>query len=136
MCCHYVFWSSKYKKSENGSEKKRETLKQIRETKRHRDHLDGSMDLIGAFLYGPHRGSFILNTLRQPGIPLVDDWGCLKSTVITDSSFHFVNSLPPVFVTLTNGTPTSFSGSGFRNILWVIDTIRHETHACFCQHMQ
>lgn len=70
-----------YKKSENGSEKKRETLKQIRETKRHRDHLDGSMDLIGAFLYGPHRGSFILNTLRQPGIPLVDDWGCLKSTV-------------------------------------------------------
>jgi hypothetical protein len=79
-----------YKKSENGSEKKREILKQITETKRHRDHLDGSMDLIGTFLYGPQSGSFILNTVRESGMPLVDDWGCLKSTVITDSAFDFV----------------------------------------------
>jgi legumain len=59
---------------------------------RHREHLDGSMDLIGTFLYGPQRGSFLLNTVRQPGMPLVDDWGCLKSTVITtdSSTFDFV----------------------------------------------
>ncbi|KAG2681458.1 hypothetical protein I3760_11G145900 [Carya illinoinensis] len=39
------------------------------------------MELIGSFLYGPHKGSSILNSVREPGMPLVDDWRCLKSTV-------------------------------------------------------
>lgn len=70
-----------YKRLENGSEKKKEILKQITEMTRHRAHLDGSMELIGTFLYGPQKGSFVLNTLREPGMTLVDDWGCLKSMV-------------------------------------------------------
>ncbi|KAB1217056.1 Vacuolar-processing enzyme [Morella rubra] len=76
-----VFLWQMYKRSENGSEKKREILKQITETISHRVHLDGSMALIGAFLYGPQKSSSILNSVREPGMTLVDDWGCLKSTV-------------------------------------------------------
>jgi legumain len=76
----FFLWQM-YKKSENGSEKKKEILKKITETQRHRTHLDGSMELIGTFLYGPHKGFSILNSVREPGMPLVDDWGCLKSMV-------------------------------------------------------
>lgn len=77
----FVFVIEQYKNSENGSKRKEEILKQIKETTRHRAHLDGSMELIGSFLYGPHKGSSILNSVREPGMPLVDDWRCLKSTV-------------------------------------------------------
>ncbi|XP_022737582.1 vacuolar-processing enzyme [Durio zibethinus] len=69
-----------YKNSEDGS-KKKETLKQITEIMRHRIHLDGSIDLIGTLLYGPAKGSAILKSVREPGLPLVDDWQCLKSMV-------------------------------------------------------
>lgn len=76
----FFLWQM-YRKSDNGSEKKKSILKQITETMRHRSHLDGSMELIGTFLYGPTKGSSILKSVREPGIPLVDDWGCLKSMV-------------------------------------------------------
>lgn len=76
-----VFIIYQYKKSENGLKQKEEILKQITETTRHRAHLDVSIELIGSFLYGPHKGSSILNSVREPGMPLVDDWRCLKSTV-------------------------------------------------------
>ncbi|TYI70284.1 hypothetical protein E1A91_D08G210700v1 [Gossypium mustelinum] len=69
-----------YKNSEDGL-KKTEILKQITETKRHRIHLDGSIDLIGTLLYGPAKGSAILKSVRETGLPLVDDWQCLKSVV-------------------------------------------------------
>ncbi|XP_030945423.1 legumain isoform X2 [Quercus lobata] len=75
----FFLWQM-YKKLENGSQKD-EILKQITETMRHRTHLDGSIELIGTFLYGPHKGSSIFNSVREPGMPLVDDWGCLKSMV-------------------------------------------------------
>ncbi|KAF3942539.1 hypothetical protein CMV_030814, partial [Castanea mollissima] len=75
----FFLWQM-YKKLENGSQKN-EILKQITETMRHRTHLDGSIKLIGTFLYGPHKGSSIFNSVREPGMPLVDDWGCLKSMV-------------------------------------------------------
>ncbi|TXG51095.1 hypothetical protein EZV62_023619 [Acer yangbiense] len=70
-----------YKNAENGSEKKSRVLKQITETERHRIHLDGSVELIGVLLYGPREGSTLLNAVRAPGLPLVDDWQCLKSMV-------------------------------------------------------
>ncbi|PON53815.1 Peptidase C13, legumain [Parasponia andersonii] len=68
-----------YKRSE--SEKKTEILNQIKETTKHRTHLDESMKLIGSLLYGPQKSSTILISVRSPGLPLVDDWGCLKSMV-------------------------------------------------------
>lgn len=48
---------------------------------RHRTHLDASMELIGTFLFGPKEGSSIINSVRETYLPLVDDWGCLKSMV-------------------------------------------------------
>ncbi|XVE57720.1 hypothetical protein DITRI_Ditri04bG0112000 [Diplodiscus trichospermus] len=69
-----------YKSSEDGS-KKTEILKQITETMRQRNQLDGSIELIGTILYGPAKGSVILHSVREPGLPLVDSWQCLKSMV-------------------------------------------------------
>ncbi|XWS61935.1 hypothetical protein CRYUN_Cryun07bG0167600 [Craigia yunnanensis] len=69
-----------YTNSEDRS-KKTEILKQITETIRHRIHLDGGIHLIGTILYGPAKGSATLNSVREPGLPLVDDWQCLKSMV-------------------------------------------------------
>ncbi|XP_062074079.1 vacuolar-processing enzyme [Humulus lupulus] len=74
----YFMWQL-YKRSE--SEKKTEILKQIKDTTRHRTHLDESMKLIGSLLYGPRNSDAVLNSVRSPGLPLVDDWSCLKSMV-------------------------------------------------------
>ncbi|PRQ18097.1 putative legumain protein [Rosa chinensis] len=70
-----------YKRSEHGSEKKRKILKQIREIMKHRNHIDGSIKFIGTFLYGPENRATLLNFVRPLGLPLVDDWECLKSMV-------------------------------------------------------
>jgi len=48
---------------------------------KHRNHLDGSVELIGVLLFGPTKGSSVLQAVRAPGLPLVDDWECLKSRV-------------------------------------------------------
>lgn len=69
------------KKTEDNSEKRKEILGQISSTMRHRIHLDGSIEMIGALLFGPERGSSVFTAVREPGLPLVDDWKCLKSMV-------------------------------------------------------
>lgn len=74
-----------YKRSEHGSEKKTHILEQIKETMGHRTHLDASIEFIGTFLYGPGKGFSTLNSVRALGLPLVDDWECLKSMVITSN---------------------------------------------------
>ncbi|CAL2259500.1 unnamed protein product [Prunus armeniaca] len=76
----FFMWQM-YKRSEHGSEKKRHILEQIKETMGHRTHLDASIEFIGTFLYGPGKGSSTLNSVRALGLPLVDDWECLKSMV-------------------------------------------------------
>ncbi|CAE5962391.1 unnamed protein product [Arabidopsis arenosa] len=68
-----------YRTSEDGSRKKDDTLKELTETTRHRKHLDASVELIGTILFGPTMN--VLNSVREPGLPLVDDWECLKSMV-------------------------------------------------------
>lgn len=69
--------------------KKSQILNQITEIKRHRNHIDGSVELIGVLLYGPKDGSTILTSVRPHGLPLVDDWQCLKSMVNFSWSFSF-----------------------------------------------
>ncbi|KAE9614175.1 hypothetical protein Lal_00016625 [Lupinus albus] len=76
-----VFMWQLYKRLDNQQEKKTEILKQIAETVKHRNHLDGSVELIGVFLFGPGKSSSVLESIRVPGLPLVDDWSCLKSMV-------------------------------------------------------
>ncbi|KAM7525615.1 hypothetical protein LguiA_015517 [Lonicera macranthoides] len=73
-------WHS-YKRSDDGSDKKAEILWEIMETMRHRMHLDASVNTIGVFLFGPTKSSSVLSSVRNSGLPLVDDWRCLKAMV-------------------------------------------------------
>ncbi|KAK3041062.1 hypothetical protein RJ639_026859 [Escallonia herrerae] len=76
-----LFLWQRYKTSKEKAEKKAKILEQITETMKHRIHLDGSVDTIGVLLFGPEKGPSTLGSVRNRGLPLVDDWGCLKSTV-------------------------------------------------------
>lgn len=73
----------KYKRSKEGSIKKLESQRQMVDLMTHRMHVDKSMNLIGKLLFGSARGPNVLNTVRPPGQPLVDDWDCLKTMVRT-----------------------------------------------------
>lgn len=66
---------------ENGKVEKAELLKQLTEKMLHRTHVDGSMQIIEAFLFGPGRTPSVFSFVREHGLPIVDDWGCLKSMV-------------------------------------------------------
>lgn len=76
-----VLICSQYRKFEDGTNEKAQILQEIRETVAHRAHLDGSIRVIGFLLFGPEKGSNVLDDVRAPGLPLVDDWECLKSMV-------------------------------------------------------
>nr|P49045.1 RecName: Full=Vacuolar-processing enzyme; Short=VPE; Flags: Precursor [Glycine max]BAA06030.1 cysteine proteinase [Glycine max] len=76
----FLLWQM-YQRSNHQSENKTDILKQIAETVKHRKHIDGSVELIGVLLYGPGKGSSVLQSVRAPGSSLVDDWTCLKSMV-------------------------------------------------------
>ncbi|XP_054809510.1 legumain-like isoform X2 [Prosopis cineraria] len=76
-----LFLWQMYNRSQHEPDKRKEMLKQIRDTEKHRKHIDYSVELIGTFLYGPGKGSSVLNQVRGPGLALVDDWTCLKAMV-------------------------------------------------------
>ncbi|KAL9242885.1 hypothetical protein vseg_016843 [Gypsophila vaccaria] len=71
----------KYERAEGNREKKQDILREMTETMKHRIHLDGSIELIGKLLFGPINGPSVLTSKRKEGMPLVDDWECLKSMV-------------------------------------------------------
>ncbi|KAL1568969.1 legumain [Salvia divinorum] len=70
-----------YNRLDDGTEKKAQLLKLITSTMLHRKHLDGSLDVIGVVLFGPAKSPNLLKSRRGGGLPLVDDWDCLKSMV-------------------------------------------------------
>ncbi|XP_058764244.1 legumain isoform X2 [Vicia villosa] len=76
-----LFMWQMYQRLGHQTEKKRDILGKISETVKHRNHLDGSVELIGVLLFGPTKGSSVLQSVRASGLPLVDDWECLKSKV-------------------------------------------------------
>ncbi|XP_065857984.1 vacuolar-processing enzyme [Euphorbia lathyris] len=76
-----LFMWKMYERAGNEPEKKTEILNQIKDTIKHRNHLDSSIELIGTILFGPKQGSKVLLSVRESGLPLVDDWKCLKSMV-------------------------------------------------------
>ncbi|WCJ26002.1 Vacuolar-processing enzyme [Euphorbia peplus] len=76
-----LFMWKMYERAEGESEKKAEILNKIKETIKHRNHLDNSIELIGTILFGPKHGSKVLQSVREFDLPLVDDWKCLKSMV-------------------------------------------------------
>lgn len=66
---------------------------------KHRVHLDTSIEIIGMLLFGPGKGSALLGEIRDPGLPLVDDWQCLKSMVTKLYSYSPTSLRKPVFQT-------------------------------------
>ncbi|KAH9327082.1 hypothetical protein KI387_007260 [Taxus chinensis] len=79
------FWQ-KYKKSKEGSSEKLDAQEKILEFMTRRMHLDRSVQLVGNLLFGVEKGPAVLNFVRRPGEPLVDDWDCLKTMVRTFES--------------------------------------------------
>ncbi|XP_071723986.1 vacuolar-processing enzyme-like [Rutidosis leptorrhynchoides] len=52
-----------------------------------RNKVDNAMSFIGRELFGKEKGSHVLNTIRTPGRPLVDDWDCLRTFVKTYENY-------------------------------------------------
>ncbi|KAF5178372.1 Vacuolar-processing enzyme, partial [Thalictrum thalictroides] len=76
-----LFLWETYVRSKEGNGNGTELLEEIRQTILHRTHLDESIKLIGQVLFGQQRGPSILSAVRPSGLPLVDDWRCLKTMV-------------------------------------------------------
>nr|GLL38021.1 cysteine protease [Ipomoea trifida] len=74
------FWD-KFRNAQEGSARKSEAQKQFTEAITHRTHLDNSIALVGKLLFGIEKGPEVLTSVRATGLPLVDDWSCLKSYV-------------------------------------------------------
>lgn len=53
----------------------------------HRTHIDNSIKLIGKLLFGIEKSPRVLSNVRSSGVPLVDDWNCLKSMVRVSHTF-------------------------------------------------
>lgn len=66
---------------EDGTNERAQILQEIREKVAHRAHVDGSIRVIGFLLFGPEESFNVLHDVRASGLPLVDDWECLKSMV-------------------------------------------------------
>ncbi|KAK7311411.1 hypothetical protein RJT34_09543 [Clitoria ternatea] len=76
------FWE-KFRRATKGSPRKAEAEKQLREVMSHRMHIDSSVKHIGKLLFGVEKGQKMLNSVRPAGLPIVDDWDCLKTMVRT-----------------------------------------------------
>ena len=76
-----------YHKSKEGSTAKAEAGLDLMRTVSHRMHIDKSVELLGKLLFGVDAGPTMLAAVRPLGLPLVDDWSCLKSMVGGVTSF-------------------------------------------------
>ncbi|KAL0446143.1 UNVERIFIED_CONTAM: Vacuolar-processing enzyme [Sesamum latifolium] len=76
-----LFLWERYKRLDGGAKQKSELFKLITDTMLHRKHVDDSIDMIGVILFGPENGPSMLKSVRDRGLPLADDWDCLKSMV-------------------------------------------------------
>nr|XP_043614739.1 vacuolar-processing enzyme-like [Erigeron canadensis] len=69
----------RYKRSSRS--KPAEIVKEIEEAVRYMTNVDSSINTIGLLLFGPQKGRSILHSVRDPRVPVVDDWKCLRSVV-------------------------------------------------------
>lgn len=76
-----VHYWHRYHKSKEGSTAKAEAGLDLMRTVSHRMHIDKSVELLGKLLFGVDAGPTMLAAVRPLGLPLVDDWSCLKSMV-------------------------------------------------------
>ncbi|KAG0486871.1 hypothetical protein HPP92_008966 [Vanilla planifolia] len=78
-----VYYWHKFHHYPEGSTKKLDSQRELADIMAHRVHVDNSISLISELLFGKERGKEVLKAVRPQGLPLVDDWGCLKSFVRT-----------------------------------------------------
>lgn len=71
-----------FRKAPEGSPRKNAAQKQVLEAMSHRVHIDSSMELIGQLLFGLEKGPEVLKAVRPAGLPLLDNWDCLKTMVL------------------------------------------------------
>ncbi|GKB94479.1 asparaginyl endopeptidase 1 [Tanacetum coccineum] len=90
----YLFYLwGKYKRS-SGLERAK-VAKEIRESLAYMLYLDTAIDMIGLLVFGPQQGHTIIHSVRAPGLPLVDDGECLRSTSLNRSFANVCNKLVP-----------------------------------------
>lgn len=76
-----VHYWHRYHKSKVGSTAKAEAELDLMRILSHRMYIDKSVDLVGRLLFGVEAGPTTLSAVRPDGLPLTDDWACLKSMV-------------------------------------------------------
>ncbi|GAB4854415.1 hypothetical protein Ancab_023001 [Ancistrocladus abbreviatus] len=81
-----VYLKEKWLRAPEGSKEKNEARNKLDEEMSHRKHVDSSIRAIRDILFGAHNGAVMRNTVRPARKPLVDDWDCLKTTVIIYTS--------------------------------------------------
>ncbi|KAI3917684.1 hypothetical protein MKW98_021446 [Papaver atlanticum] len=79
-----IHFQLQYQKSPDGSENKTKAWQRYQNAMQQRKYVDGSMDLIGKFLFGTTaKASNVMKAVRPAGQSLVDDWICYKAMVET-----------------------------------------------------
>lgn len=76
----------KYKNAKEGSSRKMQALEEINKMSSERAHIDRSIDIIDKLLAGRVNKQSFFKGERRKGLPLVDDWDCLKAMVRTYES--------------------------------------------------
>lgn len=79
MCLVYAF--VQFEKAPEGSAKKTEARAEMMNVLSRRSHIDESVEMVGDLLFGPTNAFELLHRVRPSGLPLVDDWECLKAMV-------------------------------------------------------
>ncbi|RZC68478.1 hypothetical protein C5167_031694 [Papaver somniferum] len=79
-----IHFRLQYQKAPEGSKKKTTAWRKYKNAMQQRKYVDGSMDLVGKFLFGTAaKASNVIKAVRPAGQPLVDDWICYKAMVET-----------------------------------------------------
>ncbi|GBG73201.1 hypothetical protein CBR_g12919 [Chara braunii] len=76
-----VHYWAKLSNAVEGSARKAKALEELSRITSERAHIDRSVSLMGSLLFGEDGGDRFLNARRATGLPLVDDWNCLKAVV-------------------------------------------------------
>lgn len=75
--------NSQFRKAPDGPPRKNAAEKQVLEAMSRRVHIDSSVELIiGQLLFGLEKGPEVLKAVRPAGLPLLDNWDCLKTMVL------------------------------------------------------
>ncbi|MCL7044124.1 hypothetical protein MKW94_027055, partial [Papaver nudicaule] len=75
-----IHFQQQYQNAPEGSERKTKAWQRYQNIMQYKNYVDGSMDLIGEFLFGTTgNASNVMKAVRPVGRPLVDDWSCYKT---------------------------------------------------------